>query len=72
MQKFQGQESNLYHSCDLNHSSDNTGSLTCFVTREQLWVSIIRTLVIGLRAHRKIQDFHLESLTYTCQAPFPK
>ena len=28
MWKFQSQESNLYHSCNQNHSSDNAGSLT--------------------------------------------
>ena len=29
MGKFLGQRLKLYHSCDLNNSSDNAGSLTC-------------------------------------------
>ena len=32
MQKFLGQESNLCHSSNPSHRSDNTGSLTCWVT----------------------------------------
>ena len=34
--KFLGQGSNLYHSCNQSHSSDNTGSLTPGVIRELL------------------------------------
>ena len=34
MQKFPGQGLNLSHISDLSHSSDNTKSLTCWVTRE--------------------------------------
>ena len=34
MQKFLGQGSNLYHSTDLNCSSDNTRCLICRATRE--------------------------------------
>ena len=30
MGKFQGQGSNLHQSSDQNHSSDNSGSLTCW------------------------------------------
>ena len=36
MQKFQGQRVNQNHSRDPNHSSDNTGSLTCYTTGELL------------------------------------
>ena len=34
MWKFQGQGSNLHHHSDTSHSSDNTGSLTHWATRE--------------------------------------
>ena len=34
MRKFLGQGWNQPHSRDSNHSSDNTGSLTCCATRE--------------------------------------
>ena len=34
IQKFLGQESNLHHSSDLRHKSDNSRSLTCWATRE--------------------------------------
>ena len=33
MQKFPCQESNLRYSSDLSHSSENAGSLTCWVTK---------------------------------------
>ena len=36
MQKFLGQGSILCHSSNQSHCSDNTGSLTCWATRE-LW-----------------------------------
>ena len=32
-----GQGSNLFHSRDLSHSSDNAGSLTCCASRELHW-----------------------------------
>ena len=34
MWKFLGQGSNLCHSCNQSHSSDNTGSLNCWALRE--------------------------------------
>ena len=34
MWKFQGWGLNPGHSSDLNHTSDNAGSLTCYATRE--------------------------------------
>lgn len=41
MQKFPGQESNLYHSSDPCHLSDSTRSLPCCTTREHLVLVIL-------------------------------
>ena len=40
MLKFLGQESNLCHSSDLSHGSDNVWSSPCWATRK-LWVSVV-------------------------------
>ena len=39
MWKFQGQRSNLCHSCDLSHSCSNTRPLTCCTTQELLRIT---------------------------------
>ena len=38
MLKFLSQGWNLWHSCSLGHSSDNSRSLTCYTTREVPWI----------------------------------
>ena len=42
MHKLLGQGSNPCHSCNQSHSSENTGSLTCWVTRELLGVPVFK------------------------------
>lgn len=39
--KLPGQRSNLYHSNDPSRCSDNTGSITCYTTRELPTLSLL-------------------------------
>ena len=51
-QKFTGQGLNLCHGGDLSHSSDNTGSLTHWTTRELLffeWIIFLEVTVAFFR-----------------------
>ena len=46
MRKFWGQGSNLHHSSDLKHCSDNARSLARWATRELLWILIWLSLCL--------------------------
>ena len=51
--KFPSQGSNLRHSIDLSHSSDDTRSLTCWATRELLKLHFLQ-IAIGMVEHLKM------------------
>ena len=50
VQKFLGQELNLYHSSDLGHCSDNAGSLTYCAARELLCLQFLSSMFTVLGA----------------------
>ena len=64
--KFLGQGSNLRHSCNQNHSSDNAGFLTCWATREL--PILLRCYMASFRVKEKNWSLWLSRLSHLWEA----
>ena len=54
MQKFPGPGSNLHHSCNQSHNSDNAGSLIHWATRELCHLTFLSFSSLSITSHNDI------------------